>query len=579
MNDAEEVKKRIDIVEFIGQYLQLKKAGINYSACCPFHDEKTPSFMVSSQRQSFKCFGCSKSGDVISFFMEMEGLNFPEALKILGERVGIQISTKPKEIADKEKAIKDKIFAINLVAAKYYKSIFWSDQGKSARAYLAKRGISDELVEKFKLGFASSSNRLDDYFAKYSFSNKDISLAGNPQRFKYRIIFPIFDVLGGVVGFSGRILEEVLPKSMSPHPKYLNSPQTPIFNKSRCLYGLNLAKDAIRKNDRVIVVEGQMDVISSHLAGVSEVVASSGTALTQDHLKILKRYTNNVIFAFDEDEAGQKAAYSAVLMAVKEDIDVKLTTIEKYKDVGELVEKQSNLWGEVVSRALPPIEWLCKKYQDKIAKPEGKKALASLALPVIAVIASEVEKSHYVSYLARFLGVPAPSIEKSLDKIEKKTGNTAREEEPATKQTEKERDLYLDVFAFIVSCANNVQISDLPPEDFFADTAFLRFYKDAQKCYNLKQDAKGCLNKLIKSLPEDLGRLVRVAALEWDKKTSEDSQGAICEFKDIVKKIKSKNREFLKDEFAQKIGAAEARGDMQEVRDLMIKLQNKLKEE
>ncbi len=579
MNDAEEVKKRIDIIEFIGQYLHLKKTGINYSACCPFHDEKTPSFMVSPQRQSYKCFGCLKSGDIISFFMEMEGLSFPEALKILGDRVGIQISTKPKEVADKEKAIKDKIFAINLVAAKYYKSVLWGKQGEDARAYLLKRGISDELIEKFKLGYAPSANKLDSYFAKYSFSSKDIALAGNPQRFKYRIIFPIFDVLGAVIGFSGRILESELPKGLSPHPKYLNSPETPIFHKSRCLYGLNLAKDAIRKKDRVVVVEGQMDVISSHLAGIEEVVASSGTALTQDHIKILKRYTNKIIFAFDEDEAGQKAAYGAIKMAVKEGVDVKLTIIENFKDVGELVEKKSELWSKIVDSSLAPIEWLCKKYQNKIALPEGKKALASLSLPIIDVMASEVEKSHYTSYLARFIGVPVTSIEKALEKIDHQPSNKEAMPKIQADETREERDLELDAFVFIVACSNHLKISDLPVEDFFANSTYLKFYKEALKCYDLKGDRKGCLDNLIKSLPEDLGRLVSVVALEWDKKMAEDLEGAICEFKDIVKKIKSKKRELLKDEFARKIGEAESSGNMQEVRDLMAKLQNKLKEE
>jgi len=339
MDVAQEIKKRIDITDFIREYLQLKKVGINYSALCPFHEEKTPSFMVSPERQSFRCFGCGESGDVISFYQKIEGLSFPEALKLLGERTGVEVRFKSKEASDKERTIRDKIFRINLLSAKFFKLKLKSSNGKTALSYLQNRGLSKKTIEKFKIGFAPAGNQLKMIFHKMKISQDDLSMAGHPERFRHRIIFPIFDTLGNIIGFSGRILEEGLPSGLPPHPKYLNTPETPVFYKSRALYGINFAKEAIRKKKRVVVVEGQMDVIASSDAGIGEVVASSGTALTGEHLKVIRRYSQNVIFAFDEDEAGQKAAHSSVMLSLRQSLEVKLTIIKKYKDIGELVQK------------------------------------------------------------------------------------------------------------------------------------------------------------------------------------------------------------------------------------------------
>lgn len=576
MNDAEEIKKRIDIVEFIGQYLQLKKAGVNHSALCPFHGEKTPSFMVSSQRQSYKCFGCGKSGDAISFFMEMEGFSFPEALRILGERVGVQVSSKPKEQIDREKTLRDKLLNINLVAAKYYKATLSSGGGELALEYLKKRKIPYDMVEKFKIGYAPGTNKLSSYFAKYGFSSKEISLAGSPQKFKYRIIFPIFDTLGFVTGFSGRILENSLPAGASPNPKYLNTPETPVFHKSRTLYGLHLAKDAIRKNKRVVVVEGQMDVISSHIGGVSEVVATSGTALTQDHLKIIRRYTSDVIFAFDEDEAGQKAAINAILMALKESLDVKLVIIDNYKDVGELVENEKEKWPEIVNKALPPIEWLVarmKKGGDEMGAKE-KKALVSKALPIVKQMQDEVEKAHYISYLAKTVAVPVIAIERALDKI----SGSAGDEKTSATMTKIEKDFKLDILSFVVSYPRFASKLDLPSPNYFAGSEYDEFYNKVYKCYNPKGKNEECIREAIQSYPDELKKKIAVSALEWDGKIAENETEALAEFVGILNRIKKDRREITKKEFAAKISAAESSGDMEKVKKLMLELQDVFKE-
>jgi DNA primase len=372
MDQIEEIKAKIDIVDFIKQYLDLKKAGINYSARCPFHTEKTPSFMVSAERQSFRCFGCGEGGDVISFFQKIECLSFPEALKILGEKVGVQVNFS-KDQFEAKKTDKELIYQINLLAAKFFKLSLHDKVGNQAFKYLKDRGLSENTIEKLKIGFAPADSKLQQIFEKKKFDFQALSKAGHPERFRYRLMFPIFDTFGSVIGFSGRIIEEGLPKFISPHPKYLNTPETAVFHKSRAIYGINFAKDAIRQKKRVILVEGQMDVALSHEAGIEEVVASSGTALTQEHLKILSRLSENIIFCFDEDEAGQKAAESATELALEMGLDVKLTKIEGFKDVGELVKQDKSALAAVLIRPYHRLNGWLKNMIIILRSPPNRK--------------------------------------------------------------------------------------------------------------------------------------------------------------------------------------------------------------
>lgn len=574
MDHTDEIKKRIDIVDFIGQYLQLKKAGVNYSALCPFHSEKTPSFMVSPERQSFKCFGCNEGGDVITFFMKMEGFAFSEALRILGERVGVQVSFKPKEEVDREKTKRDRIFKINLLAAKYYKAVLNTKEGKPVLDYLLNRKISKETIEKLKIGWAPQNNKLDQYFAKYGFSYSEIALAGHPERFRYRIIFPIFDVLGNVIGFSGRILESVLPKGVSPHPKYLNTPETPVFHKSRALYGLNLAKDSIRKNKRAVVVEGQMDVAASIEAGVFEAVASSGTALTREHLKILGRYTPNIIFAFDEDEAGQKAAHAAVGLAYDEALEPHLTIIKDYKDVGELVEENKNAWAKILSDALPPVEWLVKKTRDKLStdemSAETKKNLVKSALQFIARQQDEIEKAHYMGYLARTVGVPEISIEKAFLK-QKAPADTKSQQMQKTND-----DFESDFISFLLNFPQLAKTHKLKEGLSFSNKEYPSIYRKLMLCYN-GDKVQECIATASKEIPQNLRQTIDSSLLVWDQKISEDKEAASSRFGSIYRRLAEQSKEDLKKNFASRIAAAESAGDIEKVKKLMRELQEGLK--
>ena len=572
MEVAEEIKKRIDIVDFIGQYLQLKKVGINYSALCPFHQEKTPSFVVSPERQSFRCFGCGESGDIITFYQKIEGLDFPEALKLLGERAGVEVRFKSKEATDKERTVRDKIFRINLLAAKFFKLMLKGKEGGEALKYLKRRGLSDDVIEKFKIGFAPEGGKLRNVFHKMKITEEELSLAGHPERFLYRIVFPIFDTLGNIIGFSGRILESSLPKGISPHPKYLNTPETPVFHKSRVLYGINLAKDAIRKNKRVVLVEGQMDVISSHEAGLNEVVASSGTALTDEHLKIIRRYSQNVVFAFDEDEAGQKAAYNAVRMALSQSLEVKLTIIENYKDIGEVVEKDKKALGDIIKNALPPVEWLVKKAGENLTASQKKK-LVTDALLFVSAMQDEIEKAHYIGYLAKTVSVPEIAIEKTLQKIE----NNAKPKKESQEENLPTQDLELDFICFVINYADIIDSLSLEVDIEFDDKAYDMIYKKVKLCYVKSSERQKCLLDLKASFGRKLIERIESNSLSWDKKINEDKDEALQEFLSIKAKLTDKGREKIKQDYAKLIAEAESGGKIEEVRDLMTKLQKELK--
>ena len=581
MDNIEEIKKRIDIVDFISGYLQLKKAGINYSALCPFHSEKTPSFMVSPERQSFKCFGCGEYGDAISFFMKIEGLVFPEALKILGERVGVQVDLKPKQILDREKTKRDLIYKINLLCAKYFKFVLWSKQGKQALDYLTRRGLSKEIIEKLKIGYAPEKSELEKYFAKYRISSSEAALAGHPERFRFRIIFPIFNSFNQVIGFSGRILEEVLPQGVSPHPKYLNTPETPVFRKSQALYGINFAKDSIRQNKRVIVVEGQMDVAMSFEAGIWETIASSGTALTEEHLKNLRRFCQAVIFAFDEDEAGQKAAHQAVKMAYELNLEPKLTIIEGYKDVGELVLADKKKWPEVLEGALPPIEWLAAKVKKRLGNQEmtakEKKDLAASALPFILRMPDEVEKAHYISYLAKIVGVPALSIEKALEKHEKKDSALIRAEPTLAKEN---FNLDARLLAFLFNFPQVAGKYLLTGELELESGVSREVYKNVLECYHSSKklsEISSCLKKEFLKVEREFREKISAEAIAWDEKFAESSVEAEKEFEDLKNRFTAQKKERVKLDFAKRIAEAEAKGGLEEVKRLMKELQKSLK--
>lgn len=562
MNEVDEVKKRIDIVDLISQYLELKRSGINHSACCPFHSEKTPSFMVSKERQSFRCFGCGESGDIFTFVEKMEGMNFPEALRHLADKAGVTLQVKNFEGYAKVKDEKTKIYKINLVAAKYFKAMLHSPIGKDALKYLLDRGLTQETVENFKLGFAPENNELRRYVVKEGFSYADLALAGSPDRFRLRIMFPIFDSLNNVVGFSGRLLSE----DKATGPKYLNTPETKVFHKSCAVYGINFAKDSIRTKSRVILVEGQMDVLMSHQSDFCETVASSGTALTEDHLKIIGRFTPNIILAFDEDSAGEKAAISASKSALQIGFAPRLTILKGFKDAGEALQKDKSAWDQAIKGALHPVEWIVRKRLPTNPTVEDKKSIARVALSFVARIDDEIEREHYLSLLSNVLVTSVESLSQALkrEKVKEKKAEQSIVEQPSEYK----------LFSFLIFHPELVK--DLNYDFEFAEDVSSNLYKQIKKCY-VSPDKAGELIKFLRSIEREIQEILKGLAIEWDEKIAENKDEAKGEFADLISKLQNQKNEQVKHSFADKIASAERAGNIEEVKKLLVELQGKLK--
>ncbi len=462
---VEDIKSRIDIVDFIGQYLRLQKAGANWKANCPFHNEKSPSFMVNEEKQIFHCFGCGKGGDVFGFLMEMEALDFKEALKVLADKAGVELKTFKYE--KDEATDKNKILEILELSVKFYETQLWKGMGKDkVLNYLHGRGLKDEIIREFRLGYAPSGWRnMLTFLTERGYKIEDIAKTGllvqkethNPQpttnnvvsggssvisqnyydRFRDRITFPISDLMGKVVGFSAR----VAPGGDESQAKYVNTPETIVYHKSRVLYGMDKAKKEIKDKNGAILVEGNMDVIASAQAGVKNVVAISGTALTPEQLEILKRYGQNLKIFFDMDSAGQSATRKSAEIAFQKDLNVYIVSTSAGKDAAEIVQKEPKIFLDAVKNAAPAMEYFLKKLfltYDK-RKAADKKKIVGEALSLIDNIGSEIEQNHWIKKLSEELDVDDRILMNELKKIKSVTaGHYSREKE------EEEREVFSD---------------------------------------------------------------------------------------------------------------------------------------
>ncbi len=437
MTDAELVKSKIDIVNFISDYITLKKAGRNYKSVCPFHSEKTPSFIVSPERGSWHCFGaCGEGGDAISFLQKWENIEFLEALKILAKKVGVKLTgfTPTDNIRQKEK-----LYEINHLASEFFHYLLTKHTlGERGREYLEKRRIKKETVDTFMLGYAPNSwDSLSKYLSKKGYSPEDISLSGLTiksdsgrfyDRFRGRLMFTLKDHRGNMIGFSGRKLAE----STDSQAKYINSPETPVYHKGSTLYGMDVTKEYIKKSGEAVVVEGEFDFLSSFQSGVGNVVAIKGSALTEDQVLLLKRYTENLILALDSDFAGNEAARRGIEVADNTGLTVKVVKLLYGKDPADCVEKSPHLWKESVEKAVPVYEFVIDTALSKYDKStaNGKKKIGDDVLPLLAKIQNPIIQSHYIKKLTRELEVNEESIEILIRRLGKKVVEASTSETP-----------------------------------------------------------------------------------------------------------------------------------------------------
>ncbi|NQV13037.1 MAG: DNA primase [Parcubacteria group bacterium] len=519
---SEDIKDRLDIAELIQEYIPLKKVGGNFKACCPFHNEKTPSFMVSADKQIWHCFGCSKGGDIFAFVMEMEGLEFVDALKMLARKAGVQLRApaNPEQQSKRSKLLE----ILELTTEFFHQSLLKSKAGQAARDYLTKRKVSTESIQSFRLGFSPELwDALSNFLHKKGFQDQDIldagliikreNKSGFYDRFRNRLMFPIADGQGNIIGFGGRIMPSSQEKEMA---KYINSPQTSVYDKSRVLYGLDKAKGEMRRLDYAVIVEGYTDVITSHQAGVKNVVSSSGTALTLGQINLIKRYTNNIILAFDMDLAGNEAAKRGIDIALAQGLNVKVAVMPEGMDPDDYIKKDVKLWQKTLKEAKAIMEFYFETTFQGLDpnKVEDKKKATAVLIPVIANIADEVEKAHYIQKLAQRLSVAEEILYDYLQKIRSPLPHQSNQPESSIPATEKsENELFsTQLLSFVFNFPACLEKVTTAIDTKYIHPSLQEVYEGLKKYYN-KQQSDFDFTEFLKKLQSENSQAAEQAAV------------------------------------------------------------------
>lgn len=445
MQASEEIKARIDIVDLIREYINLQPAGVNFRAKCPFHRENTPSFVVSPEKQIYHCFGCGKGGDIFSFLMEMEGINFVEALRILAPKAGVTLKRQDPKISSERNRIMD---IMDISRRFYHQTLLDSPYAKNAREYLLKRGLKKETIEEWQIGFSPDTwNSVFNLLRSKGFRENEIFLAGMVvksdksnrfyDRFRARIMFPIMDVNSNTVAFSARVSPE--KEESDKMGKYINSPQTPVYDKSKILFGLDKSKMAIKSEDLAIIVEGQMDVISAHQAGFKNVVASSGTALSREQIILIKRFTNNLAFAFDQDSAGIAAADRGMGIASQMEMNIKVIEVPNGKDPDECIRNNPDDWKMAVEKSRLMMEYYFKKYLSDLDANniEDKNKAVQFIIPKIYRLGNKIEQDHWIKKLGERMDIEERRLKDILVKIKSPEISIKKETNSLSPQPQK----------------------------------------------------------------------------------------------------------------------------------------------
>lgn len=453
LSPSDEIKSRLDIVEVIRQYVPLKPAGVNFLARCPFHNEKTPSFTVSPTKQVWHCFGCGRGGDLFSFIMEMERITFVEALRLLAPRAGVVL----KQATGPEISLRNRLLDILEQAANFYHKTLISDEAsRQARHYAVSREISEEIIRDWTIGYAPDSwDDLIIFLKQKGFTDKEIVLAGlaidrneghrSYNRFRGRLMFPIREVNGNVIGFTGRLLPEFEKRDLG-QGKYVNSPQTLVYDKSKVLFGLDKAKQAIRENNLAIVVEGQMDCLTAHQFGFKNVVASSGTALTLEQAAILKRYTSRLAFAFDMDAAGRLALERGSEQAFAFEFEALAVSLPAGKDPDECIRKDIKGWESSINQAKPVMQYFLDELlaTNDNNTAAGRRAIVQKYLPRVTRVVNLIEKDFWIKQLSQAVDVGEKFLREAMDNSVKSKKvdkfNDLQAVKPAAEQVKRSRE-------------------------------------------------------------------------------------------------------------------------------------------
>jgi len=577
----DQVRDRANIVEVISKYIPLRKAGRNYRANCPFHHEKTPSFMVSPAKQIYHCFGCGAGGNVFSFLMKYERLEFPEAVRDLGKKLGVTVPEASRADSSRN-SLSEKLHDLNKIAAEFFSGNLRKEAGSSVSGrYLAKRKIDPQLAQKFRLGYAPKSwTALFDHLRNKGYDHSVLQKSGLViegkggrvfDRFRDRLIFPISDIKGRIRGFGSRVLD-------SSMPKYMNSPDTFVYNKGNHLYGLDLSWTDIRDNNQAVVVEGYLDLLTPFKYGIRNIVASLGTALTLDQIRLLKRYTNNIVILFDADQAGQNAALRSLDLLVQEDVKAKIAQLPKGEDPDSFINKYGpDKFRDLLNNAQDIFDYKLNILlaAHKSTSLNGKAEIATEMLPLVSKISNAILQSGYLKRLAEILAIEERDLRKELKKV--KPDYTYRVEnirasgpEEETKASMAEKilaGLMLEDTVFVRSVRTNLDSSD------FKDRAIRKIVNRLYDYYDAKREIVP--SKLIDSFKgqEDVSRSISELIATCENLV--DKTKCMDDCIEWVKQCGLKNR--LK-KLCDEIKLAQDSGDESRIVDLVTRYNDMMKE-
>jgi len=592
LSSSEEIKNKLDIKDVIGQYVKLQKAGANYRALCPFHKEKTPSFFVSPSRQIWHCFGCGEGGDIFSFLMKIENIEFKEALKILAQKAGVKLAYENPQVRSQ----KQRLIDINKEAAIFFEENLW--KMRDVVDYLIKRGFKQETIKEFHLGWAPDEWRsLSDFLIKKGFNSKDIVDSGLAiskdteiyDRFRSRIMFPIEDYSQNIVGFTGRIFQGKTSlktiRDIEKIGKYINSPQTLIFDKSKILYGLSKSKNYLRSEGSTLLVEGQTDFLSAWQSGIKNIVATSGTALTSYQLKILKRYNDTLVLGFDMDEAGEKAAERSIELALSKEFNVKILRLPEGKDLADYLvskENKENIKGLIShAEAIMDFYFARAKNAGDETNIDGKKAIASYFLPKIKKLNNVLDRSFWINKLSRFINIPEQALEDELNRLSKEVDreditdeNESLYQFPASQLQSRIDGIAERIISFLIKMPSlKKEVSEY--EEYFPEN-FQKIF-EVIKNTSLKKDLS--IENLKKvNLPENLINQINQLALRADYETELLERFQVSLDDEFKKELRELKKEYTKkklEKIEREIQLAEKNKDKKILKDLMAEF-NKL---
>ncbi len=578
-NILEDILSRVNIVEIISEHIPLKRAGRNFRALCPFHHEKTPSFMVSPDRQIYHCFGCHESGNAFKFLMSYERMEFLEAVEFLARKTGVALP-KSQETDSYANNLAAQLYKINELAALFYANLLDSPDGVEAKDYLLKRGLKQESLKFFKIGY--SRNNWDSLINYFKAKNIGLSVlekaglvipkdnGGYYDRFRSRIIIPVFDIKSRVIGFGARVLDDTLPK-------YINSPETPIYTKGRNLFGLNFSKDSIREKDFVVIVEGYLDFILPFQGGIKNIAASQGTALTLEQIRLIKRYTHNVVMVYDPDSAGEAATLRSLDTFLEEDMDVKVACLRQGFDPDLYVRKYGiDSFRERIENAQNLFDYklgiLKSRYNPK--EIEGKAKISSAMLETISKFKNAVLKSEYIKKLSQSLDIKEEAL---LGEAKKVKGPLVHRDYSAQIIPKKALDVNPTERLLIKLMLEETELihrvrKDLAPADFQDERAA----KIVSIMFDLIEQGKSVEPHFLMNsfAGDDISRIVCESMFLPDDFSTQHKEEVVD---DCIQRLKTKKASLKRQELHEQIKAAQAQGDEERLNKLMDEFHSLIK--